>query len=152
VDLGEELLGQRDQLKDTVVWNIEAGLRLTGPELGRAEVLRTELYHRVRVFLEGFEFLVLPVSQVLPFDVGQEYVAEIAGVKMGTYIDWMRSCYYISAVGNPALAVPCAFTEGGLPVGLQIVGRHRDDWGVLQLGHAFEQATGLWRRRPPAVG
>src|SRR5262249_23642273 len=65
------------------------------------------------------------------------------------YIDWMKSCYLISAVGNPALAVPCAFTAGGLPVGLQIVGRHRDDWGVLQLGHAFEQATGLWGRRPP---
>jgi amidase len=75
-------------------------------------------------------------------------VTEIGGVRMKTYIDWMKSCYLISAVGNPALAVPCAFTDGGLPVGLQIVGRHQDDWGVLQLGHAFEQATGLLRRRP----
>ena len=105
----------------------------------------------MREFLERYEFLVLPVSQVLPFPVGQEYVAEIGGVRLGTYIDWMQSCYLISAVGNPALAVPCAFTEGGLPVGLQIVGRHQDEWGVLQLGHAFEQATGLWRRRPPLV-
>jgi amidase len=149
VGLAEELATHRGELKDTVVWNIEEGVRLTGPHLGRAEVLRTQAYHRVREFLEGYEFLVLPVSQVLPFPVGQEYVAEIGGVRMETYIDWMRSCYLVSAVGNPALAVPCAFTEGGLPVGLQIVGRHQDDWGVLQLGHAFEQATGLWRRRPP---
>jgi amidase len=134
-----------------VVWNIEAGARLTGPQLGRAEVRRTQLYHRVRTFLERYEFLILPVSQVLPFDVRQEYVLEINGAKMGTYIDWMKSCYYISAVGNPALAVPCAFTAAGLPVGLQIVGRHQDDWGVLQLGHAFEQTTGLWKRRPPVV-
>jgi amidase len=147
--LAEDLEKHRDQMKDTVVWNIEAGARLTGPQLGRAEVVRTQAYHRVREFLERYEFLVLPVSQVLPFPVEQEYVAEIGGVAMGTYIDWMKSCYLISAVGNPALAVPCAFTEGGLPVGLQIVGRHQDDWGVLQLGHAFEQATGLWRRRPP---
>jgi amidase len=147
--LAEELAGHGGELKDTVVWNIEEGARLTGPQLARAEVLRTQVYHRVREFLERYEFLVLPVSQVLPFPVGQEYVAEIGGVAMGTYIDWMKSCYLISAVGNPALAVPCAFTEGGLPVGLQIVGRHQDDWGVLQLGHAFELATGLWRRRPP---
>ena len=150
--LAEEMATHRDKLKDTVVWNVEAGARLTGPELGRAEVLRTRLYHRVRVFMERYEFLILPVSQVLPFDVRQEHVAEINGEKMGTYIDWMKSCYFISAVGNPALAVPCAFTEGGLPVGLQIVGRHQDDWGVLQMGHAFEQATGLWRRRPPVAG
>jgi amidase len=149
--LGKELEKHRGELKDTVVWNVEAGTRLTGPQLGRAEVLRTQAYHRMREFLERYEFLVLPVSQVLPFPVGQEYVAEIGGVRLGTYIDWMQSCYLISAVGNPALAVPCAFTERGLPVGLQIVGRHEDDWGVLQLGHAFEEATGLWRRRPPLV-
>ncbi len=147
--LADDLRKHRGQVKDTVAWNVEAGSRLTGPELGRAEVLRTQAYHRVREFLETYEFLVLPVSQVLPFPVGQEYVTEINGVAMGTYIDWMKSCYLISAVGNPALAVPCAFAEGGLPVGLQIVGRHQDDWGVLQLGQAFEQATGLWRRRPP---
>jgi amidase len=40
------------------------------------------------------------------------------------------------------------FTSTGLPVGLQIVGRHRADWSVLQLAHAFEQATGHGRRRP----
>jgi amidase len=150
--LGRDLSTHRDQIKDTVVWNVEAGARLTGPQLGRAEALRTQAYHRMRRFLERYEFLVLPVSQVLPFPVGQEYVAEIDGVRMETYIDWMKSCYLISAVGNPALAMPCAFTEDGLPVGLQIVGRHQDDWGVLQLGHAFEQATGLWRRRPPLAG
>jgi amidase len=150
--LARDLRRHRDKIKDTVVWNIEEGTRLTGPQLGRAEVLRTQAYHRVREFLERYEFLVLPVSQVLPFPVGQEYVTEIDGVPMGTYIDWMKSCYLISAVGNPALAVPCAFTDAGLPVGVQIVGRHQDDWGVLQLGHAFEQATGLWRRRPVIAG
>src|SRR5262245_58931662 len=140
--LGKELRRNRDRLKDTVVWNVEEGARLTGPQLGRAEVLRTRLYHRVRIFMQRSEFLVLPVSQVLPFDVNQQYVTEIDGVKMGTYIDWMKSCYFISTIGNPALSVPCGFSDGGgLPVGLQIVGRHHDDLGVLQLGHAFEQAT-----------
>jgi amidase len=136
----------------TVVWNIEEGLKLSGSQIGRAELKRTELYHRVREFLETYEFLVLPVSQVPPFDVKQRYVTEINGVKMGTYIDWMKSCYYISVVGLPAISVPCGFTSDGLPVGVQIVGRHQDDFGVLQLAYAFEQATGFWKQRPPVVG
>jgi amidase len=148
--LGRELRRNRDRMKSTVVWNVEEGAGLTGPQLARAEALRTQLYHRVRTFMEKYEFLILPVCQVLPFDVETEYVTEIAGVKMETYVDWMKSCYFISTVGNPALSAPCGFSEGGLPVGLQIVGRHQDDLGVLQLGHAFEQATGLWRARPRA--
>jgi amidase len=150
--LSEDYARHKDQLKDTVIWNIEAGRMLTGPQLGRAEVLRTTLYHRVREFLQRYEFLILPVVQVLPFDVKTDWLREINGVTMDTYIDWMKSCYFISVVGNPALAVPCAFTPEGLPIGLQIVGRHQDDWGVLQLGHAFEQATGLGKRKPAEVG
>ncbi len=138
----------RAQLKDTVIWNIEQGLKLTGADLGQVELKRAELYQRVRAFMEQYEFLIMPVSQVLPFDVTQPYPTEINSVKMTTYIDWMKSCYYISVTGQPALSVPCGFTEEGLPVGLQIVGRHRDDWGVLQLGNAFEEATGWWKRRP----
>jgi amidase len=152
VNYGALLQTHRAQLKETVIWNIEAGRQLTGPQLGWAEQKRTELYHRVRQFMERYEFLILPVSQVPPFDVRQRYVTQIQGVKMETYIDWMKSCYYITVTGHPAISVPGGFTPEGLPVGIQIVGRHQDDRSVLQLAHAFEQATGFWKRRPPVVG
>ena len=139
----------RDQMKDTVVWNIEEGARLGGPDIGRAEKMRTEIYHRVRTFMRDHEFLVLPVSQVPPFDVKQRWVGEIDGVEMETYVDWMKSCYHVTVMGLPAISVPCGFTPEGLPVGVQIVGRYRDDLGVLRLAHAFERATGFGRRRPP---
>ena len=99
--------------------------------------------------METYEFLALPVRQVPPFDVRVPYVSEINGVALETYIDWMRSCYYISVTGLPAISVPGGFTPEGLPVGLQIVARHQDEFGLLQLAHAFEQATGFWRQRPP---
>ena len=127
---------------------IERGGRLTAADLARAGSLRTELYFRIRAFFERYDFFVLPTSQVPPFDVSQPWVKQIDGVEMETYIDWMRSCYYISVTGSPALAVPAGFTADGLPVGLQIVGRHTDNWGVLQLGHAFEQVNGAGQRRP----
>ncbi len=141
----------RDQVKDTVIWNIEEGMKLSGPQIGRAELKRTEIYHRVRKFMETYEFLILPVNQVPPFDVTQRYVTEIAGVKMETYIDWMKSCYYVTVTGLPAISVPCGFTHEGLPVGVQIVGRHQDDFGVLQLAYAFEQATESWKNSPPVA-
>ncbi len=148
---GRELAEHRDKIKDTVIWNTEEGQKLSGPDIGRAEVLQTELYHRVREFMEDYEYLVCPVNQVPPFDVKQPYITEINGVKLETYLDWMRSCYYISVTGHPAISVPCGFTEDGLPVGIQIVGRHQADFSVLQLAHAFEQATETWSRRPPVV-
>ena len=98
--------------------------------------------------MEKFEFMIFPVSQVPPFDVDNEYIKEINGIKMETYIDWMKSSYYISVTGLPAISVPCGFTEEGLPVGVQIVGRHQDDWGVLQLAYAFQEATSFWKQRP----
>jgi amidase len=145
---GPLLASHRSQLKDTVVWNIEQGLALAGSDIVAAEAKRTALYHRVREFMDRHEFLVLPVTQVPPFDVGQPYVTEINGVKLPTYIDWMRACSDITVTGLPAISVPGGFTEDGLPVGIQIVGRHNDDRGVLQLAHAFEQATGIGKRRP----
>ena len=149
---GELLNTHRPQMKDTVIWNAEAGLALTGPDLSRAERRRTELYHRVRTFMQTYEFLICPVNQVPPFDVKTRYINEINGVKMETYIDWMRSCYFITVTGHPAISVPCGFTADGLPVGVQIVGRHQDELGVLQLAYAFEQATQFGKRRPPVAG
>ena len=139
----------RDQFKDTVIWNAEQGLPITGPQLARAEAKRTELYHRMREFFKKYEFLVLPVSQVAPFSIDLEFPQEINGVKMDTYIDWQKSAYHISALGNPAISVPAGFTSNNLPVGIQIVGRHRDDFGILQLAYAFEQKTQFAQRKPP---
>lgn len=146
---GDLLDQQRDQLKDTVVWNIEEGRRLTGPQLGRAERLRTALYHRVREFMEHHAFLVLATTQVPPFDVRTPYPQAVAGHAMASYIDWMQSCYFISITGLPAISLPAGFTDDGLPVGLQIVGRHRDELGVLRLAYAFQQAQPFWRQAPP---
>ena len=151
LNYGALLKSNRAQLKDTVIWNIEQGMRLTGPEVARAEAKRTELYHRVRRFMEQYAFVLAPVVQVLPFDVRQPYVTEIEGEPMHAYLDWMKSCYFISVTGLPAISIPCGFSKEDLPVGLQIVGRYHDDFGVLQLAHAFEQHTQFWKARPPVV-
>jgi amidase len=141
----------RDLVKDTIQWEVERGSKLSAADIYRALALRSRAWDRMRVFQEKYEYFVTPTTQVLPFDINQPYPTEIAGIKMATYIEWQKSCILISALENPAISVPCGFTADGLPVGLQIVGKHRDEWSVLQLAHAFEQATKVGRRRPPNV-
>ncbi len=136
------------EVKETIRWNVARGRELSGADVSRAEALRTALFQRLHAFMEVYEFLILPVNQVLPFDLETEYPTEIAGVAMESYIDWMKSAYRVSATGHPAISVPCGFSADGLPVGVQIVGRHRDERGVLELAFAYQQATRHCDRRP----
>ncbi len=148
----QHLKNNRDQLKRSVIWNAEKGMSLSALDMARAEAKRTALYRRLAEFFERYEFICVPTTQVPPFSIDQEYPTEINGQQLDTYIDWMGLCYAITVTGCPALSVPCGFTPGGLPVGLQIVGRPHADVAVLQLAHAFEQATRFYQRKPPVVG
>jgi amidase len=134
--------------KDTIKWEIAEAERNTGADVARASARQAKMYSDVSRFFERFEYFVLPVTQVEPFDITTEYPTSVAGTPMPTYIDWMRSCWYVTFMACPAISVPAGFTASGLPVGLQIVGRHRGDWNVFQIAHAFEQATQHGNRRP----
>ena len=144
----ENIRLHRDLVKDTIQWEAERGSKLTGADIAHAHTLRSKAWDNMRIFQEKYEYFIAPTTQVLPFDVTQPYPTEIAGVKMSNYIEWMKACLLITALENPSISMPCGFTEEGLPVALQIVGRHRDEWSVLQMARAFEQATPAARRKP----
>jgi len=146
--LGPLLERHRDKMKPEAVWQIELGRNLSGDDIARAMQQHGELMQRMRRFQEKYDFLICAVNQVPPFDATLDWPHEIEGVQMVTYLDWMKSAYWITSTFCPAISVPAGFTPDGLPVGIQIVGRYRDDFGVLQLAHTFEQATGYNRRRP----
>jgi amidase len=145
---GTLLLQHPDSFKDTLKDEIQSGLKLTGQDIARAEAAHSLVWRRFQAFLEKYEYFILPTTQLPPFDVNTPYPTEISGVHFENYIDWMKSCWYISATGNPAASVPAGFTPEGLPVGMQIVGRDKQDFSVLQLAHAFEQTTGFGKRHP----
>ena len=143
------LLAQhRAQMKPEVVWQIEAGAGLSGADIARAMTQHGELMERRRRFQEKYEFMLCAVNQVPPFDATIDWPKEIEGVQMENYVAWMKSAYWITTTFCPAMSVPAGFTPEGLPVGIQIVGRYRDDLGVLQFAYAFEQATGFGQKRP----
>jgi amidase len=138
----------RDAIKETARWNIEKGLALTADDLMQAELARSQIYRRVAEFFQHHDALILPAAQVPPFDANLDWVHEINGVTMPTYIDWMAVCCMLSVTGLPCISVPGGFTDDGLPVGVQIVGKPRGDLALLRIASAFEQATGHGQRRP----
>jgi amidase len=146
---GSLLAEHRDKLKPEAIDEIEYGQTLTTEAVARAMIRQGELFERMRRFEERYEFTLCAVNQLPPFDAALDWPKEIAGVPMEHYIAWQKSCYWITATFRPAISVPAGFTAEGLPVGIQIVGRHRDDFGVLQIARAFEHATNVGARRPP---
>jgi amidase len=137
-----------DRVKPDIADNVRRGLELSAAQIARATGLRSELFTRMRLLLERFDFLAAPVTQVAPFGVATQWPRTVAGVELEKYTDWFRSCSRITVTAHPAVSVPAGFTADGLPVGLQLVGRYRDELGLLRMAAAFEAATRFGRVRP----
>ena len=144
----DKLAKWKPEMQQGLVWNIEQGLALTPEEIARAQVLRTDLYHRVRRFMEAYDLLILPGTAMRPFPIDLPYPTEIAGVRLDNYMECFFITYAISLTALPVITVPCGFTGDGLPVGLQIVGRRRREVDVLRAAAAFEAATPWHDARP----
>jgi amidase len=143
------LAEHRDQLKPEAIAELEAGAAIGGDELAGAMIGHGQVMDRMRRFHEEYAFLICASTQTSPFDVETNWPEAIDGVQMGHYMEGWQSCYLLTTTYCPAVSVPAGFTDDGLPVGIQIVGRYRDDLGALQMGHAYELATGFGRRHPP---
>ncbi|HXD70023.1 MAG TPA: amidase [Gaiellales bacterium] len=150
LSLGELYDRDGDRMKETVRWNVERGRALTVADLTTATRLHAGLNDRAIAFFDRYDYLACPVTQVEPFPVEVEYPAEVAGVRMGSYLEWMRVCSRISVTGCPAISIPAGLSAGGLPVGLQLVARPFAERSLLEVAHAVDAQTGYSRRLPPA--
>jgi amidase len=149
--LDREVPDWRRYAKDTAIWNIEKGFELTAQQIIDAELTHTRLYRESCELMARVDALVLPSAQVLPFSIDVDWVKEIEGQEMATYIDWMTVCCAISVTGFPTISVPGGFSSSGLPVGVQIVAGARQDRKLLAIAERFEAATGFAQRRPEGV-
>jgi amidase len=148
---GDRLARWRDVMQAGLVWNIDQGLRLSARDIGRAETLRGVLWERVRRFMERYDLLISPTVAVKPFPVEQPYPTELDGKPVANYTQWFFLTYAISVTGLPVISVPAGVTRDGLPVGIQIVGRRRQEAAVLAAAAAFERAAPWTDRIPPVA-
>ncbi|MQA06207.1 MAG: amidase [Streptosporangiales bacterium] len=148
--LGDLVDAHPDEVGPNIRWNVDQGRQVTAADLMRAERQRMAVFHRVREFLTEHEFLVCPVNQVAPFDADLWHPTDVAGEPVRHYLDWMRACSRVTVASLPAASVPFGYTDAGLPVGVQVVGRPGADLEVLRFAHALSART--TRRRPAVLG
>ncbi|MFL2665718.1 MAG: amidase [Dehalococcoidia bacterium] len=147
----EHIEKNADKVKDTILWNYNQGNKMSAYDMAKAESLRTKLWKNIMTFFEKYDYLIMPVTSVPPFSVEKEYVDEINGVKLKTYLDWMWPCYTISVTGLPSISVPSGFTDSGLPIGLQIIGKPKKDFSVLELAQSYENITEFYKLKPDFI-
>lgn len=145
--LGAVLDEHRDLVRASLYTNMLQGRALSGPEVGRAVVLRTTLFHRMREFLQLYDSLLLPVAPLAAFDGSLQFPAEVAGETQPDYLGWMRAVCHVTVTGHPSVAMPAGFING-TPAGVQLVGRHRGERELLGIAKGFEAVTGYARQRP----
>ena len=142
---------KRMLLKPEAIWEIENGLGMTARDVSRASAGRSAWYRAVRQFLDGYEYFLLPVAQVFPFDARPHWPDRVGLRPMDTYHRWMEVAAPVTMCGCPAVSVPAGFNDQGLPAGLRIVGRNQAEFSCLQLALAYDRATGWVKKRKPAL-
>ncbi len=138
----------RQNLSRNVIDNVEMGLNLTAADIHNAYTARTRLHARFVEVFQSVDLLAMPAVQVPPFPVEWNHPEVVAGETQEDYLGWMRSCWYVTATGMPAISVPCGFTPDGLPVGIQLVGRPLGDVDLVRHAIAFEDAHPVWKTHP----
>jgi amidase len=144
---GDDVDAHPELLRDDLVRNVREARGITADEVVWAQRMRSELFRRTATLLDRYDVLAFPGAPVTAPPVEVPWVAEIAGERLDRYFHWQRAACRLTVMAHPVLALPAAFA-GGLPVGLQLVGRNRDDLGLLRTGAALEAVTGLAARRP----
>lgn len=138
----------RDKMKPEMIWNIEKGMNQTSGDISLALRARGALCQRVATWFEDFDVLACPAAIVPPFDVDMRYLERVGDHEFGNYVDWLYICFAITLTGCPAMSVPVGFTQSGLPIGLQLVGRPRGEAELLSFAARLEEIVGLSARVP----
>jgi amidase len=144
-------VAKRKLMKPEAQWEVEGGLKLSAAQVYNASRARSEWYVAMQKLFEKYDYLLLPSAQVFPFDATVHWPKSINGVAMDTYHRWMEVVVPASLLGFPTINVPVGFNQHGLPMGMQIIGRHNADLAALQMAYAYEQATDWVRAHLPAL-
>jgi amidase len=146
---GELLRTRRAELTPTVIWNIEAGAKLSVDDYLNAERRRTAIYRSFRELFTRADFLVAPAASVFPWPNEISDVTAIDGTVLETPIDYLAVTFIVSLVGCPVLTLPVRRDANELPFGIQIIAPPGCESRLFAFGRLIENELGFSHRRPP---
>ncbi|QMW24655.1 amidase [Sandaracinobacteroides saxicola] len=143
---------QRPLLSDNARWEVEQSFKLTANDVFQTSAMRSAwVTDAVRTFFEKYDFAIAPTAQVFPFDATIPWPREVGGRKMETYHQWMGIVLPWTLAGTPVMNLPVGFSAGGVPMGVQLIGKRQAELAVIKMAHAYEAATQWVQKRPPAI-
>jgi len=137
--LKESNLQEDEDLGHAAQYEFNKGKKITTEDLKRALKIRSELTKRMDRLFGKYDFLAMPSAQVFPFDKNIDYPNKISGKDMQTYHQWMEVVVLSSLLGLPSISIPVGFNENNLPMGMQIIGREKEDLRVISFAKRYEQ-------------
>lgn len=141
----------RALLKTDAQWEVEQSLKLKAEDVFASSAQRTEWVMAVHKFFGKYDFICTPTAQVFPFDVKTLWPKVVGGRTMETYHQWMGIVLPWTLAGTPVMNIPVGFGPGNTPMGMQLIGNRHDDFKVMQMARAYEQATGWVQKNVPAL-
>jgi len=111
----------------------------------KAQKVRTLILRDYETAFERADVVAMPTSPTPAFALGERLADPLQM--------YLADVFTVSAnlAGLPAISVPCGFTAGQLPIGLQLTGRRFDESTMLRIADAYERETGWWKKEPPAI-
>ena len=146
--LGDLYKSKKDEILVDIVKNIEVGFEASNDEIIIAEKIRQDLFIKVDRFFEEYDFLICPTCSVLPFDIETPFVKEIDGVVCKTYIDWFAITFALTLTSCPIISLPVGFSSHGLPVGIQIMSKPRQEDKLLAFAKVLEEKVSVNKNSP----
>jgi len=146
-DLKSYLKEWRDKLEIDFLRMVDAGLGYSAMDLKQAEDIREKVHDTLHHYFENYDLLLTPTTGVPALKLGERFPAKIRG-KSVTPAEWFSFSTPFNLTGHPAASIPCGWTDDGLPVGLQIIGKRLDEATILQASKAFEDIA-PWQDKKP---
>jgi amidase len=141
--MGELVKYHRLEILPDIVKNVELGYKVSNDDIIKAEIVRKRIMLGMVEFFKQTDFLICPTTSVAPFDTDKPFITEIDGVTCETYIDWFAITFALTMTSCPVISLPCGFTDAGLPVGIQIVGKPKQENKLLAFANILEQHFGV---------
>jgi aspartyl-tRNA(Asn)/glutamyl-tRNA(Gln) amidotransferase subunit A len=150
-DLEKEFRNRPEDLSPDLVPTVDFGLISNSTNIGKAIEQRKQLYEEFYQYFNNFDILITPTTPCPAFKLEQTKLGTrfpVVNKKALSIISWMAYTYPFNMVGLPAASIPCGWTNSGLPIGMQIVGRRFDEKTVFQVSKAFEEIA-PWADKKP---
>jgi len=150
-----QLPNARAQMKPEALWEIEQARSISAQDFMGASATRTAFYNEMLRLFEHHDVLALPSAQVWPFDKDLHWPPSIdtsRGTRpMDTYHRWMEVVIYATFAGLPVINVPVGFSEAGLPMGMQLIGKPHGEIQLLQIARAYATQISDWLSVKPTL-